>query len=392
MQTQRATPRRLGGIIGTVILMLALGSTGVSGATTVTFVPVASGLSSPVYVTTANDGTGRLFVVEQTGRIRVIKNGVLLPTPFLDISSQISTGGERGLLGLAFHPNFRTNGKFYVNYTRAGNGNTFIAQYRATPASDVANRATARGILEVAQPYANHNGGMLTFGPDGYLYIGMGDGGSAGDPGNRAQDVNSLLGKMLRIDVDHSVLRRHYANPPGNPYIGRTGRDEVWSRGLRNPWRFSFDRLTGDLWIGDVGQGRYEEVDRAKVTRTSTSRGRAANFGWRQLEGSHCYNPGTGCVRTGKAMPAIEYSHAEGCSVTGGYVYRGRAIPGLYGRYIFGDYCSGTIWSFPAGASWPVRKTVLANTGYSISSFGQDQNGELYVVDLAGGTVYRIAP
>ena len=391
MQTHRAPRRRLGGIIGSAILMLALGSTGVSGATAVTLVRVAIGLSSPVFVTSANDGSGRLFVVEQTGRIRVIKNGVLLPTPFLDVSSKISTGGERGLLGLAFHPSFRTNGKFYVNYTRT-NGFTLVVEYRVSPTNaDIANPATARAIIQVAQPYANHNGGMIAF-AGGYLYIGMGDGGSGGDPGNRAQNLDSLLGKMLRIDVNGSVGTRHYRIPASNPYVGRAGRDEIWSRGLRNPWRFSFDRRTGDLWIGDVGQNRYEEVDRAKVTTASTSRGRGMNFGWRQLEGSHCYNPATGCARAGKAYPAIEYSHAEGCAVTGGYVYRGAAIPALYGRYVFGDFCSGTIWTFPAGASWPTRKIVLLNTGYSISSFGQDQYGELYVVDLAGGAVYRLAP
>jgi glucose/arabinose dehydrogenase len=391
MKIHRATPptrRRLAGLLGIVVLMLALAPAGASGASTVVLTPVAAGLSAPVYVTSANDGTGRLFVVEQTGRIRVIKNGVLLPTPFLDISDRISNGTEQGLLGLAFHPNFKTNGRFYVNFTRT-NGNTSITEFRRSPSNpDVGVKSSARGIIEIAQPYANHNGGMITFGAGGYLYIGMGDGGSSGDPANRAQNLGVLLGKMLRIDVNGSVGTRHYRIPASNPYVGKIGRDEIWSRGLRNPWRFSFDRLTGDLWVGDVGQDRYEEIDRAKVTTTSSSRGRGANFGWRQLEGSHCYNPATGCSRTGKVMPVVEYTHADGCSVTGGYVYRGAAVPSLYGKYVFGDYCSGKIWTFPAGAPWQVGRTLLMDTNLAISSFGEDQHGELYVVDR-GGTVYR---
>jgi len=387
MQTHLFPRRRLAGLVGTIAILFSVGSAGADGASAIVLSRVVSGLDAPVYVTSANDGTGRLFVVEQTGKIRVIRNGVLLATPFLDISSQISTGGERGLLGLAFHPKFKTDGRFYVDFTNA-NGNTTIRQYRVSPDPDRAMSSSARNIITIAQPYANHNGGMITFGPDGYLYIGMGDGGGAGDPGNRAQSLQTLLGKILRINVNGSAGTRHYLIPTSNPYVGRTGLDAIWSRGLRNPWRFSFDRLTGDLWIGDVGQARYEEIDRAKVSSASTSRGRGANFGWRQMEGSHCYDPATGCSRTGKVLPAVEYTHADGCAVTGGYVYRGSANPSLYGKYIFGDFCSGKIWTFPSGARWPVGRTLLMDTGLSISSFGQDQAGELYVVDR-GGAIYR---
>ena len=390
MQTHRAAPRRLAGLVATAVLVLALAPSGARAAAAVVLTPVVSGLDAPVFVTSANDGTGRLFVVEQTGRIRVIKNGVLLATPFLDVSDRISHGGEQGLLGLAFHPNFKTDGRFYVNFTRT-NGDTAIVQFRVSPKPDQAMRSSARRIIDIAQPFDNHNGGMITFGPGGYLYIGMGDGGSGGDPGNRAQSLDSLLGKLLRVNVNGSVGARHYLIPTANPYVSKPGRDEIWARGLRNPWRFSFDRLTSDLWIGDVGQGLYEEVDRAKASTSSTSWGRGANFGWRQLEGSHCFNPSSGCSRTGKVMPAIEYSHDDGCAVTGGYVYRGAAIPSLYGQYVFGDFCSGMIWTFPAGAKWPIGRTLLTDTSLSISSFGEDQNGELYVVDR-GGTLYRFDP
>jgi glucose/arabinose dehydrogenase len=393
MQTHRATRRRLAGLIGSTILVFAIGSSGIgssgASAAAVSLTPFVSGLDSPVFVTSANDGTGRLFVVEQTGKIRVIKNGVLLATPFLDISALVSGATEQGLLGLAFHPNFKTDGRFYVDYTDRS-GNTAVVQYRVSPKPDQAMHSSARRIISVAQPFDNHNGGMLAFGPDGDLYIGLGDGGSSGDPGNRAQNLNVLLGKILRINVNGSVGARHYLIPSSNPFVGRTGRDEIWSYGLRNPWRFSFDKLTGDLWIGDVGQNRYEEVDRAKVNSSSTSRGRGANFGWRQLEGSHCFQPATGCSRSGKVIPAIEYNHDGGnCSVTGGYVYRGSLVPALAGKYVFGDFCSGKIWTFPIGASWPVTASLLMDTDLSISSFGQDQAGGLYVVDR-GGSIYKL--
>ena len=303
----------------------------------------ASGLSKPVFVTSARDGTGRLFIVEQTGKIRIYLNGAVLATPFLSIGSQVSKGYEQGLLGLAFHPSYKSNRKLYVNFTDV-NGNTVIREYRASSTNrNVVATSTARTILKVTQPYANHNGGMLAFGPDGYLYIGLGDGGSGGDPGNRAQNVNTLLGKILRINVNSTTSTTNYTSPSSNPYVGRTGRNEIWQIGLRNPWRFSFDRANGNLWIGDVGQGSWEEIDRA--VRTSSGAGRGVNWGWRVLEGFHCYNPSTGCSTTGKTRPVLEFDHGGGrCSVTGGYVYRGKLVPALVGGYVFADFCSGEIW------------------------------------------------
>jgi glucose/arabinose dehydrogenase len=349
---------------------------------------IASGLSKPVFATTANDGSGRIFIVEKTGKIKILKNGVVRSTPFLNISSEVSKGSEQGLLGLAFHPQFKSNRKLYVNFTNLA-GDTVIREYRASTSNpNVVSTSTKRRILKIAQPFANHNGGMLAFGPDGYLYIGMGDGGGAGDPGNRAQNPSVLLGKMLRIDINRTTSTTAYVNPATNPYVGIAGRDELWQIGLRNPWRFSFDKITGDLWIGDVGQGRYEEVDRA--IRTSAGAGRGVNWGWRVLEGTHCYSPPSGCNTAGKTMPLLDYDHGNGrCAVTGGYVYRGSAIPLLRGGYVFGDYCSGEIWVVAYNASSPVSKVRLLDTNLLISSFGQIGGGELVVVDL-NGRVYRL--
>ena len=390
MRQHRSIRGRLAAVIGATALLASLASwsaPGAAGATTV-LTRIASGFDSPVLLTNARDGSGRLFVVEQTGKIKVVKNGYVLPTPFLDVSSEISRGSEQGLLGLAFHPNFKANGLFYVNFTRA-NGDTVINRYRvSTTNPNVAVRSSAYRIITIAQPYANHNGGMIVFGPDGYLYIGTGDGGSGGDPGNRAQRLDTLLGKILRINVNGSVGTRHYLIPSSNPWVGRTGWDQIWSRGLRNPWRFSFDRKTGDLWIGDVGQNRFEEIDRSRVSTTSTSRGRGVNYGWRLMEGRHCYNPSTGCTSTGKILPVVEYAHTEGCAVTGGYVYRGARVPSLYARYVFADFCSGRIWTVPNGAPSPMRKALLMDTDMLISSFGEDGSGELYVVDHRGA-IYK---
>jgi glucose/arabinose dehydrogenase len=347
---------------------------------------VAGGLASPLFVTGAGDRSGRLFIVEQGGRIRVLSGRTLVSAPFLDISRKVSSGGERGLLGLAFHPSYRTNGRFFVNYTDR-NGNTVIEEYRRS--STNSNRAGTAGrvLLRVTQPYANHNGGMIAFGGDGYLYVGMGDGGSAGDPGNRAQSLSSPLGKLLRIDVDHTSSGHAYAIPPGNPYLGRAGLDEIWASGLRNPWRFSFDRTTGDLWIGDVGQDAWEEIDRS--TRASGG-GRGLNYGWRTWEGRACFDPSGGCPRPGMTMPLAVYSHDLGCSVTGGYVYRGTQYPALYGGYVFADYCSGRIWALNAAGPSGQSPRLLLSSGKSISSFGQGDDGALYVTDIASGEVFKL--
>jgi glucose/arabinose dehydrogenase len=379
---------RLAAAAGAILSLLV--STGPASATTpaIALSLVASGLSSPVYVTGPGDGTGRLFIVEQPGRIRIVKNGTLLTTPFLSLTG-LSTGGEQGLLGLAFHPSFQTNRQFYVNYTDK-TGATVIRSYKASTTNpDIADPTSGKTLLTIKQPYSNHNGGDINFGPDGYLYIGMGDGGSGGDPGNRAQSNTQLLGKMLRIDVNHAAGKKLYTSPATNPYAGAVaGAHEIWELGLRNPWRWSFDRTTGALWIGDVGQNAYEEVDVA--AQTGTGPGRGVNWGWRQMEGFHCYNPSTGCVTAGKTLPLLEYTHASGrCAITGGYVYRGSAVPALAGTYLYGDYCTGEIWGVASTAVSPATGTLLLDTPLFLSSFGQDAAGELYAVDL-GGSVYRI--
>ena len=349
----------------------------------------ASGLSKPVFVTSARDGSGRLFIVEQTGRIKIYANGHVLGTPFLNLAGSVSSGGEQGLLGLAFHPSFETNRKLYVNFTNLA-GDTVVREYKASATNpNVVATSTRRLIIKIDQPYDNHNGGMLAFGPDGYLYIGMGDGGGSGDPGNRAQSKASLLGKMLRIDVNGTTSTHNYRVPSSNPYVGVDGRNEIWQIGLRNPWRWSFDRSTHDLWIGDVGQGAWEEIDHAP--RTGSGPGRGVNWGWDVLEGTHCYPPSvSSCDTSGKRMPLLAYDHGGGrCSVTGGYVYRGTAIPLLVGGYVFGDFCSGEIWVVAASASAPASKVLLLDTSLSISSFGENGRGELLVTDL-GGRLYRI--
>ena len=357
------------------------------------FTRIAGGLNSPVYITDAGDGSGRLFIVEQVGRIRIVKGGVLLPAPFLDIRGLVVSGGERGLLSVAFHPDFKTNGVFIVNYTRysatpSNVGDTVIARYTATPpTADVADRGSGEPLLTINQPQPNHNGGLVKFGPDGFLYIGMGDGGSGGDTGEghapegNGQSLSTLLGKMLRISVGATGP---YSVAPGNPNLGQGARREIWAYGLRNPWRFSFDRSTGDLYIGDVGQGSWEEIDFQPKAATG-----GANYGWPVWEGNHQYRGGA--TRSRDTKPIAEYSHAGGaCSVTGGYVYRGSKIPALAGFYIFGDYCNGRLWTLVRfRGAW--RLSLLRDTSYLISSFGEDEAGELYVVDLKGA-VYRFDP
>jgi len=353
-------------------------------------VAVASGLASPLLVTHAGDGSGRLFVVEQAGRVRIVTGGGdLVGAPFIDLSRSIASGGEQGLLGLAFHPGFATNGKLYLSYTDLS-GASVIREYRVSASNpDRVDGASGRTLLRVKQPYSNHNGGHIAFGPDGYLYVGLGDGGSAGDPGNRAQSVDVLLGKILRIDVNGRTGALPYGIPSTNPFVGRAGLDQIWALGLRNPWRFSFDRATGDLWIGDVGQGDREEVDRAPAVRGRNA-GRGLNFGWRVMEGAHCFRPSSACSRTGKTLPLTEYGHAGGrCSIIGGYVYRGQAYPDLIGAYLFADYCSGEVWYVDRGAAQGVIATRALATDSRITSFGEDEDGELYLTN-AGGTVFQI--
>jgi glucose/arabinose dehydrogenase len=348
---------------------------------------VAGGLVNPIDIAHAGDGTGRLFVAEQRGTVRIVVGGQVAPTPFLDIGANVVAGGEQGLLGMAFHPRYRTDGRVFVDYTRKADGATVISSFRVSAANaNVADPASEQVLLVIAQPFPNHNGGALRFGPDGLLYIGMGDGGSANDPDGHAQDPRSLLGKILRVDVDHGVP---YAIPPGNPYAnGSAGRPEIWAVGVRNPWRMGFDRATGDLYIGDVGQDRYEEIDRFPA-----GQGAGANLGWRVAEGLHCTaNVGPlPCTDATLTQPIVEYSHADGCSVTGGTVYRG-AVPALAGRYVYADYCSGRVWSAaraPSGV-WSVRD-VITYAG-SISTFGEDEQGELYFADYTRGELRRFEP
>jgi glucose/arabinose dehydrogenase len=344
--------------------------------------PIATGLDQPVALTHAGDT--RLFITEQTGTIRIYDALGLRATPFLDIRSIVLSGGERGLLSVAFHPQYRDNGLFFVYYTNR-NGDNNVARYKVTSDPDRADASSGTILLTIPHPnFANHNGGQLQFGPDGYLYIGTGDGGSAGDPNNNAQNLNQLLGKILRIDVDHGSP---YAIPPSNPPLGSGARHEIWAYGVRNPWRFSFDRGTGDLWIGDVGQDAFEEVD----FQPATSIG-GENYGWRKMEGQHCYNPTSNCFDAGVTFPILEYSHAGGaCSISGGYRYRGTQIPSLRGTYLYGDYCTGMIWSAAQSGQVWIPKTLFS-TSLRISAFGEDLSGELYVMDVAKGIVYKIAP
>jgi uncharacterized protein (TIGR03437 family) len=342
---------------------------------------VASGLNGPLDIQNAGDGSGRLFLAEQRGVIRVLEDGALDPVPFLDIRTKVSAGGERGLLGLAFPPDFGRKQHFYVNYTRAADGATVVARYRVSGNPGVADPASETVILLLNQPFSNHNGGGLVFGPDGFLYIGTGDGGSAFDPLNNAQNRQSLLGKMLRIDVEGGAVP--YGVPPDNPFVhDPTYRPEIWALGLRNPWRYSFDRASGDLWIADVGQGRVEEIN------LQPSGGGGENYGWRRMEGTLCVEEG--CDTAGLTLPVHEYTHSAGeCAVTGGFVYRGERSPALRGTYIYSDYCSGRIWALRReGGEWVNR--LLLSSGRSVSSFGEDEAGEIYLAAINSGEILRI--
>jgi len=332
---------------------------------------VVSGLSRPVDL--QHVGDERLFIIEKIGRIRVVQNGQLLDTPYLDITDKVGgRGNEQGLLGLAFHPNYAVNGLFFINYTD-NNGNTVIARYRVTGDPNIADPDSEVVLLHVDQPFPNHNGGVLTFGPDGYLYAGLGDGGSAGDPFGNGQKTDTLLGKILRLDVDSA---EPYAIPADNPFG-----NEIWAYGLRNPWRISFDTQTGDLYIGDVGQNNWEEID---FVAAGTPGG--MNFGWNIFEGTHPYG---GDQQDGLVPPVAEYSHSQGCSITGGYVYRG-AMPEWNGIYLYGDYCMGTIWGLiHSDGGW--QNQELFDAVGNITSFGQDASGEVYLI-LDNGRILRLVP
>lgn len=349
----------------------------------------ASGLDSPLFLTYAPGQADRLYVVEQAGRIMIVgMDGSVRSTPFLDIRSLISSGGERGLLSVAFSPNYVQNGTFYVDYTDL-NGDTSIVRYKVSSDPNVANASSAQIILHIAQPAANHNGGLLLFGRDGYLYVGMGDGG-AGASGN-AQKKDMLLGKILRLDVDHLANGLQYGIPADNPFVGQAGvRPEIWAYGLRNPWRFSFDRANGDLYLADVGQNIYEELN----YQPAASKG-GQNYGWAIFEADSCYGGDSACAAaTGTTKPILNYTHQNGnCVITGGYVYRGTRYPSLVGTYLFGDYCSGMIWGFAASQakSGNVKATKLLDSNLQIASFGEDSAGELYVVSLSG-TISKVTP
>ncbi|HJW22886.1 MAG TPA: PQQ-dependent sugar dehydrogenase [Candidatus Limnocylindrales bacterium] len=349
-----------------------------------TLQPYARVAGGPLAITWPDDGSGRLFVAAQDGRAWVVRGGTTVDQPLLDIRAIVTSGGERGLLGIATHPGFATDSQVFVDYTDR-NGDTVVASYAIDPANpDRLDPATARPILHVGQPYPNHNGGAVAFGPDGDLYVSLGDGGGAGDPQGNGQRLDTTLGKVLRIDVDHPSNGRAYGIPAGNPFVGNPlSHPEILLYGLRNPWRMAFDRLTGSLWIGDVGQNAWEEVDVA-------GRGVGGlNFGWNRMEGDHCFAPASGCDQSGLTPPVTEYSHDGGaCVVIGGIVYRGDAYPVLRGAYLYSDFCTGTIWALAADAAAPVPAVVGAHAG-QIAAYGEDEAGNAYAASL-DGTLNRV--
>ena len=342
---------------------------------------ITAGLSNPVFLSQPLDD-GRIFVVEQGGRIRVVKNGAVQTTPFLDISTRVLSGGERGLLSVAFHPQYATNHFFYVYFTTQTNGDIRVERFTTTSNPEVADATTSKLIITAPHStYSNHNGGLLTFGPDGMLYAGLGDGGSGGDPLGNGQNFNSLLGSLLRLDVDHGDP---YAIPSDNPFVGQANhRGEVWAKGLRNPWRYAFDAPTSLLYIADVGQDLHEEVD---VVPASSA---GLNYGWNVMEGLSCYNAST-CNQTGFTLPLIDYGHNGPCSITGGYVYRGSAIPAIRGHYFYSDYCAGFLRSFRYQNGVAVDQKDWGLTSTKVTSFGVDFAGELYM--MSGDTILKVAP
>lgn len=380
MTRRGSLPLVLLGVLSTAAVCQAQGLT-------LTTERVVDGLARPIAAAHAGDGSGRLFLVQQGGSVRVLTGGQLLAQPFLSIP--VSCCGERGLLGLAFHPDYASNGFFYVSYTD-GQGDSVVSRFEVSADPNRADPTSEVVLLRVAQPESNHNGGHLAFGPDGYLYVALGDGGGGGDQhgtiGN-GQELGTLLGKILRIDVDSATTP--YGIPATNPFVARpNSRPEIWAYGLRNPWKFSFDRETGDLWIGDVGQGNWEEID----FQPRSSRG-GENYGWRRMEGRHCFNPATNCQQAGMVLPVLEYDHSQGCSVTGGYRYRGPQSL-LRGVYFYADFCTGRLWGATKrcgrGAGW--RTSELARLPFNVTSFAEGENGEVFVVeyDTSDGGLHRL--
>jgi uncharacterized protein (TIGR03437 family) len=352
---------------------------------TLQFTPIVSGINEPTSIAHAGDGSRRLFITGRAGRIWIVDaNQQLLTAPFLDIRDKVGdSGGEQGLLSVAFHPNYRANGRFFVNYTN-NSGDTVVSQYLVTSNANRADSASEQIFFTADQPFPNHNGGQLQFGPDGMLYIGMGDGGSGGDPNNYAQTLSSPLGKLLRFDVDQGPPARA---PADNPFVSTPGAEPgTWAYGLRNPWRFTFDRANGDMWIADVGQNQWEEVN---YVPAGSTRGR--NYGWRRMEGLHCFNPGTNCNDGSLTLPVMEYSHNAGaCSVTGGYRYRGARHPGLQGVYFFADLCGLTLHAGVETTPGLFQRLAPRSIGRSISTFGEDEAGEVYFADYGAGQIFRI--
>lgn len=340
--------------------------------------------SRPVDFQSPNDGTSRIFVVEQEGRIKVFAPNTSTSAVFLDLTELVEYGGERGLLGLAFHPDYANNGYLFLDYTKKGSGETVIARYQVDGGDpSKADPDSAEVLLTVDQPYSNHNAGQIAFGPDGYLYISLGDGGSGGDPDGNGQDLTTLLGSILRVDVDNNEGNMKYAIPESNPFYENTNgyKEEIFAYGLRNPWRMSFDPVTGWLWAADVGQNTYEEVNIIK---------KGGNYGWDVMEGFHCYEPSEGCDETGLELPIVEYDHSQGNSITGGYVYRGSTVPSLVGSYLYADFGTGKIWALEYDGENQTNNTLLLDTDYKIVSFGTDRNEELFILDY-GGSIYKFA-
>ncbi len=366
-----------------------------SGATTAPFDPtgqtveaevILKGFDSPLDIADPGDGSGRLFVVEQGGRIRVVKAGTILPQPFLDISNRITSGGERGLLGLAFHPGFPTDPRFFVDSTDP-DGNTVVSSWQISATNpDMADPASEMVLLHITQPFANHNGGAVQFGPDGMLYVALGDGGSGGDPQGNGQRLDTLLAKILRIDVDvPSGTTSPYVVPPDNPFVSNPqARPEIWLTGLRNPWRIRFDPPTGDLWIGDVGQNKWEEID---VARAGVG---GLDYGWNLMEGFHCYQPADGCDQTGLTLPLAEYDHSEGCAVIGGVIVRDARQGLLNGGYLFGDACSDNLWLMDPNGDGRREPIIAAHLGRTLSSIGQAADGTVYATSLSTGELLRL--